>query len=46
MMTRIAAFVILAAEGADSPAGKWNTVGETVRKVTSEVEIFEPGGAV
>jgi hypothetical protein len=41
--------VILVAGGpvaaVDSPAGKWNTVDE-IGKVTSEVEIFEPGGAV
>jgi hypothetical protein len=45
-----AAFVILVAGGpvaaVDSPAGKWNTVDEKIGKVTSEGEIFEPGGAV
>ena len=45
-----AAFVILVAGGpvaaVDSPAGKWNTVDEKIGKVTSEVDRFEPGGAV
>ena len=45
-----AAFVILVAGGpvvaVDSPAGRWNTVDEKIGKVTSEVDIFEPGWAV
>ena len=45
-----AAFVILVARppvaAVDSPVGKRNTIDEKIGKVTSEVEIFEPDGAV